>query len=234
MEAIQIEKKRTTRPRKSLLPYTFEDRLGLPAVMRLPATFDDFVELLVMCEYKVEYSNGDIVSILETHTENNNIIMGLATLTHEQLVMYIGAALINLFSPNDDDFTVLGSNMPTFIAEGMGTYNPDVVIVKGVPETKPYKYNRRTQKVLTNPWLVVEVLSQGTREYDLVEKFANYRRVPTLKYIIFVEQYWTEITVHTRQANGLWTSVILEEPEHEFSIADGTIRLSDIYRKIKF
>ncbi len=233
MEATQIEKKRTVNRRKPLLPYSFEDRLGLPAVMRQSASFDDFIELLVMCDYKVEYSNGDIVSILETHPENQNITMGLATLTHEQLVMYIGAALVNLFSPNDD-FMVLGSNVSTFIADGLKTYNPDVVVVKGTPETQPYKYNRKTLDVLTNPWLVVEVLSQGTREYDLVEKFANYRRIPTLQHIIFVEQYWTEITVHTRQISGFWSSVILEKSEHSFPIADGTIRLSDIYRKIRF
>lgn len=233
MEATQIEKKRAVYPQKPLLPYTFEDRLGLPALMRLPASFDDFVELMVMCDYKVEYSNGDIVSILETHPENKNIIMGLATLTHEQLVMYIGAALLNLFSP-DEDFTVLGSNVPTFIADGMKTYNPDVVVVKDAPQTKSYKFKVKTQKVLTNPWLVVEILSQGTREYDLVEKFANYRRVPSLHHIVFVEQYWTEITVHTRQPNGLWASIILTEPKHTFSIANRTVHLSDIYRKIKF
>ena len=233
MEAIQIEKKRAVSPQKPLLPYTFEARLGLPAVMRLPASFDDFVELMVMCDYKVEYSNGDIVSILETQPENKNIIMGLATHTHEQLVMYIGAALLNVF-PSDEDFTVLGSNVPTFIADGMKTYNPDVVAVKDAPQTKPYKFKVKTQEVLTNPWLVVEVLSQGTREYDLIEKFANYRRVPSLQHIVFVEQYWTEITVYSRQPDGLWSSVILEEWEHSFPIAKGIIKLSDIYRKIKF
>lgn len=233
MEAIQIERKQVVRQRKPLLPYTLEDRLGLPVVVRKPASFDDFIELLVMCDYKVEYSNGDIVSILETHPENKNIIMGTATLTHEQLVMYIGAAFVNLFS-SSNDFTVLGSNVPTFVADGMKTYNPDVIVVKDEPQTKLYKYKTKTQEVLTNPWLVVEVLSQGTRDYDLVEKFGNYRRVPTLQHIIFVEQYWSEITVYTRQTNGLWTSAILEKPEHTFSIANGTIALSDIYRKIKF
>lgn len=233
MEAIQIEKKRAVYAQKPLLPYTFEARLGLPAVMRLPASFDAFVELMVMCDYKVEYSNGDIVSILETHPENKNIIMGLATLTHEQLVMYIGAALLNTFS-SDEDFTVLGSNVPTFIADGMKTYNPDVVAVKDTPQTKPYKFKVKTQEVLTNPWLVVEVLSQGTREYDLVEKFANYRRVPSLQHIIFVEQYWAEITVHTRQQNGRWSSIILEKSGDSFPISNGVIQLSDIYRKIKF
>jgi Uma2 family endonuclease len=233
MEATQIEKKRPANRRKPLLPYRFEDRLSLPAVVRQPASFDDFIESLVMCDYKVEYSNGEIISILDILPENQNSIMGIATLTHEQLVMYIGAAFINVFSPQDD-FTVLGSNVPTFIADGMRTYNPDVVVVKDTPVTQLYKYNLRTQEVLTNPWAVVEVLSQGTREYDLVEKFANYRRVPTLQHIIFVEQYWTEITVHTRQPNGLWASVILEKANHSFSIANGEIKLSDVYRKIKF
>jgi hypothetical protein len=59
-------------------------------------------------------------------------------------------------------------------------------------------------------------------------------RKPLLPYVLFVEQYWTEITLHTRQSNGLWSSVILEDPEHTFAIAGGTIRVSDIYRKIKF
>jgi Uma2 family endonuclease len=217
--------------RKPLLPYKLEDRIELPAVMRIPATFDDYIDLSYSCDYKIEYSNGDIVSILETDPLNPNIIMGIATLTHEQIVMNLGFVLNQLFF-HQPEFIVIGSNMPTFVAEGLATYNPDVSVVKGTPDIRLYKKRKKSQRTLFNPWLVVEVLSQGTRDYDLGEKFKNYRRIPSLEHIIFVEQYWTEVTVYTRQPNGTWSSSLIENRKDSFQLADGTVNVSDVYMKV--
>jgi Uma2 family endonuclease len=233
METLQIEAMgiKPAIGRKPLLPHRLEDRMELPAVVRMPATFNDYIDLSYACDYKIEFSNGDIVSILETDPLNPNITMGTATLTHEQIVMNLGFVLNQLFF-RQADFIVIGSNMPTFVGEGLAAYNPDVSVVRGTPDVRPYKSKKRSINTLFNPWLVVEVLSQGTRDYDLGEKFLNYRRIPSLEHIIFIEQYWTEVTIYTRQTNGTWSSSLLENLGSHFSLANGTINVEDIYMKI--
>jgi Uma2 family endonuclease len=233
METLQIEAMgiKPAIGRKPLLPHRLEDRMELPAVVRMPATFNDYIDLSYACDYKIEFSNGDIVSILETDPLNPNITMGTATLTHEQIVMNLGFVLNQLFF-RQADFIVIGSNMPTFVGEGLAAYNPDVSVVRGAPDVRPYKSKKRSINTLFNPWLVVEVLSQGTRDYDLGEKFLNYRRIPSLEHIIFIEQYWTEVTIYTRQTNGTWSSSLLENLGSHFSLANGIINVEDIYMKI--
>ena len=228
-EAIHLKATR----RKPLLPYKFEDRMQLPAYMRIKAPYDDFIELMIMCDYKVEYSNGDIVSILETDRKNPKIIMGNATLTHEEIVINLGY-LINLIIFRRVGFKIFGSNAKVFHTEGLPTYNPDLTVVKGNPIQRKYKHRRQTQEVLVNPNIIIEILSQGTREYDLVEKFANYRKIETLEQIIFVEQYWTEVSSYTRLPNGTWSYTNLTKSTDELDIANGKILLADIYNKVDF
>jgi Uma2 family endonuclease len=230
MDTLEIEAKPVIR-RKPILPYRLEDRMELAPVVRIPASFHDYIDLVNTCDYKIEFSNGDIISILETDLLNPNITVGTATLTHEQIVMNLGFVLNQLFF-KQPDFIVIGSNMPTFVAEGVAAYNPDVSVVRGTPDVRLYKSKKRSIKTLFNPWLVVEVLSQGTRDYDLGEKFLNYRRIESLEYIIFIEQYWTEVTVYTRQKNGIWTSSLLEQRSNTFALANGSINVDDIYMKV--
>ncbi len=218
--------------RKALLPYKYEDRLVLPAVVRIPAELDDFIELSIMCDYKVEYSNGEIVSILETDRTNPNIIMGNATLSHEEIIANL-CYLLNIIFFRQPDFKIFGSNAKIFHTEKLPIYNPDLTILKGKPETRLYKYRKQTQEVLLNPWLVVEVLSQGTREYDLVEKFANYRKIESLQQIVFVEQYWAEVSSYIRQPNGTWSYTNLQKMTDELAVADSVISIADIYNKVE-
>ena len=217
--------------KKSLLPYKYEDRICLPAYLRVKASFEDFIELSLECAYKVEYSNGDIVSIFETDPNNKNVLMGNASLTHEELVGNIIFALNLLFRGNKD-FHVHGSNTQTFVGENSAVYNPDAIVVKGAKETRLYKFNKKTQTCLTNPWLVVEVLSQGTREFDLVEKFNRYTNVASLQQIIFVEQYWAEVMTYIRQPNDEWLYIKQTEKSARIPVADGFVELEDIYQKM--
>jgi Uma2 family endonuclease len=232
MTRTEVLKVKATR-RKPLLPYKFDDRMQLPALMRIKAPYEDFIELMIMCDYKVEYSNGDIVSILETDRKNPKIIMGNATLTHEGIVTNL-AYLINLIIFRRADYIVYGSNAKVFHTEGQPTYNPDLTLINTKPETRKYKHRRQSQEVLLNPNIVIEILSQGTRDYDLVEKFANYRKIESMEQIIFVEQYWVEVSSYTRLPNGTWSYTNLTKSTDELDIAQGKITLSDIYNKVEF
>jgi Uma2 family endonuclease len=226
-----VENKKTIR-RKPLMPHKLIDRLGLPAELRIPATFEDWIDLSLDCDYRVEYRNGHVISMFDFDAKTNET-MGQATLTHEQIVANIIAALDRLFGENDD-LIILGSNMPTFVAEGKHIVNPDASIVKGTPIVVPYKHKKRMQNCLTNPCIAVEVLSQGTKKYDLTEKKIDYFSIPSIEQVIFIEQYWTEVISYTRQNDGKWLHKSFQELGDALPVLGQNLNLSAIYKKIVF
>ncbi len=82
-----------------------------------------------------------------------------------------------------------------------GTYvYPDVVVVCGEPD-----FEDRHLDALTNPTLVVEVLSPSTEGYDRSAKFAHYRRIASLQQYVLIAQNEPRLECYTRQEDGeLW------------------------------
>jgi len=54
------------------------------------------------------------------------------------------------------------------------------------------------------PTVVLEVLSDSTREYDRGDKFGHYRSSPTLEEYVLVETERREVEVFRREADGAW------------------------------
>jgi Uma2 family endonuclease len=86
-------------------------------------------------------------------------------------------------------------------ATGLSTY-PDVAIVCGKLETDPGDEN-----AVTNPKLLLEVLSDSTEAYDRGEKFAHYRRLSTLGEYVLVSQRERRIEVWRKNERGRWELV---------------------------
>lgn len=78
------------------------------------------------------------------------------------------------------------------------TFVPDLVVVCGPIEPSP-----RDADALTNPRVIVEVLSPTTEDYDLGKKFAHYRRLPSLAEYVTVAQDRRFVTV-ARRVGDLW------------------------------
>lgn len=84
------------------------------------------------------------------------------------------------------------------LATGLATY-PDLSVVCGRLEKDPEDDN-----AVTNPTVLVEVLSDSTEGYDRGEKFAHYRRIPSLKEYVLVSQGNPRIEVWRKNAAGKW------------------------------
>lgn len=76
---------------------------------------------------------------------------------------------------------------------------PDVSVVCG----KAQVLEQRGQ-TLSNPTLIVEVLSPSTRNHDLNRKALEYKRSPDLKYLLFVDTEQIAVHLHSRQAPNTW------------------------------
>lgn len=63
---------------------------------------------------------------------------------------------------------------------------PDVLAFRGEPG-----FIDETQDTLTNPVLIVEVLSPSTEGYDRGEKFLHYRSIETLQEYVLIACWWS-------------------------------------------
>jgi Uma2 family endonuclease len=97
---------------------------------------------------------------------------------------------------------------------GMYTY-PDVVAVCGGA-----RFEDANVDTLLNPTVIVEVLSPSTEAYDRGEKFAQYRRLESLREYVLVAQDKIRVE-HYRREGEEWVL-------SEVSGADATLHLSSI------
>ncbi|MEZ4389496.1 MAG: Uma2 family endonuclease [Polyangiales bacterium] len=81
------------------------------------------------------------------------------------------------------------------LATGLATY-PDASVVCGTVARDP-----DDDHALTNPAMLVEVLSEGTERYDRGEKADHYRRIVSLKDYVLVSQHTARIEIHSREGD---------------------------------
>jgi Uma2 family endonuclease len=68
-------------------------------------------------------------------------------------------------------------------------------------------------RVLDDPRVIVEVLSPSTREHDVVVKLPEYRAIPSVETIIYVDPDDESIQVIQRTAAAVWTDAMLDPDE---------------------
>ena len=76
---------------------------------------------------------------------------------------------------------------------------PDATVVCGAPLPLP-----GTKDTLTNPTVIVEVLSPSTEAFDRGDKWAAYRRLPSLSDYLLVSQETALIEHFQRASGGAW------------------------------
>jgi Uma2 family endonuclease len=89
------------------------------------------------------------------------------------------------------------------LATGLATY-PDGSIICGRAELDPD--DDRGESV-TNPIVLIEVLSPSTAEYDEGEKLEHYKRIASLWHVVIAAQDDRRIDVWTRGEDGSWAVV---------------------------
>ena len=114
-------------------------------------------------------------------------------------------------------------------ANGFYTY-PDVMVICG----KPSFIDAHVDTV-TNPVLVIEVLSESTKDYDRGEKFESYRAISSLREYLTISQQKKHVETWMRQSDNTW---LLREFYDSGAIKLQSIgvelQLSEIYKKVEF
>ena len=180
-------------------------------------TPEEYLTLEETAEYKSEYYRGEIFAMAGTSINHNRIVRNLSR--------KLDQALIN---NKCEAFT---SDIKVWIQEkDLFTY-PDVIVVCGKPEFYPDR-----DDTIMNPLVIIEVLSDSTKNYDRIEKFEFYRTLPTFQEYILVDQYKIHIEHFYQESKGKW---IFTEYNHiddvlNFEKIDLKMSLKDIYYRVEF
>ena len=82
----------------------------------------------------------------------------------------------------------------------------------------------------TEPRVVIEVLSDGTRTFDTSRKLEEYQKVPTVQHVVFIEAGLVDVNHFIRDSDG-WRRVDLNQFADvlDLSAVDASVTLKDIY-----
>lgn len=108
---------------------------------------------------------------------------------------------------------------------------PDVMAVCG---ERQFWDDRRD--VITNPTLIVEVLSDSTEAYDRGDKFAAYRLLPSLSAYLLLSQQRVSAELFVRQPGGDWLLSTYTDRREQLPLPtlDTTLPLAEVYDKVEF
>jgi Uma2 family endonuclease len=110
---------------------------------------------------------------------------------------------------------------------GLYTY-PDIVVICGKPELSVKDKHKGT---VTNPKVIVEILSPTTQTYDRGDKFRHYRSIPSFCEYLLVAQDQIQAEHHVKQPDGAWLLREINGPDAIISLDSIGVRfnLSEAY-----
>jgi len=180
-------------------------------------TPEEYLALEETAEYKSEYIDGQIIP-MAGGTANHNRIAGN---------FY---AVMN-FAFRQKEYEVFNSDMRLWLPQKRIYTYPDAMIIVGEPEF----YNNRTD-IITNPQVIVEVLSKSTKGYDREDKFQAYRTIASFQEYLLIDQTRIHVEQFSKIGKKQWN--LREYDEEDEAIALVTvpfeITLQDLYDKVNF
>jgi len=187
------------------------------AQVQTPPTYspEEYLALEIASETRNEYIHGEIVPMAGGMPNHNQIALNLAG---------------NLnFLLRRQPYRVFITDQRLWINQlGFYTY-PDVMVVQG-----DLIYQEGRQDTITNPVLIIEVLSKSTGNYDQGEKFTFYRTIPTFQEYVLVDQYSHHVQQYTKTGAKKWDFQEYDSlaDEVRFASLSLAIALTDIYDKV--
>ena len=178
---------------------------------------EEYLERERQAETKSEYFGGEIFAI--SGGTPVHALLGA------NAIRALGAELIG------SDCSVYNSELRICVSpNGLYTY-PDATVVCG-----ELQYSDERRDTVTNPKLIVEVLSNSTRDYDRGRKFHLYRELPSLAEYLTIEQNEVHAEQWTRQPSGQWLFTETKDAGISLSFPSLSIELSmsKIYDRIVF
>src|SRR5882672_1028058 len=174
-------------------------------------TVEEYFVVEAMSPVRNEYFDGEILAMAGGSANHNRISRNVLLALEPKL--------------RQGSCESLGSDTRILTASGLYTY-PDAVVICG-----PIILSGET---ITNPTVLVEVLSPSTRTYDCGEKFELYRSIPTFRDYLLIEQSAVDVE-HRWRAGDEWLSERKTSPEDiiRLNSIEVDVRIGDLYARVQ-
>lgn len=148
-------------------------------------TIAEYAAIEERAQYKSEYYRGEIFA------------MSGGTRAHARIIGNLYFHLRNALTGKDCQ--AFNSEQRIYVKSvDLDTY-PDVSVVCGSVELSV-----EDPEAITNPVVLIEVLSPSNERYDRTTKFNFYRNLRTLKHYVLVSQEEPLVEMFTRSDRGSW------------------------------
>jgi Uma2 family endonuclease len=146
--------------------------------------------------------------------------------------LIITSTITSLFTQlRQRDCTVLAISMRLKVESSTFYTYPDINVVcgKGLFADKE-RYN------LLNPCVIIEVISPHSDYHDRFIKFPEYRRIPSLKEVLFILDNEPVAEHYKRLESGKWEITDYEGLDTlvDLPSIECTLALEDVYEKVEF
>ena len=178
-------------------------------------TPEEYLALEEKAEFRSEYDNGVITA------------MAGGTVNHARITNNIDRRFDERISESCESIT---SEVKVRVESYRKFYYPDVLIICGEPQL----YQKRNDTI-TNPILIVEVLSGSTEAVDRGEKMLAYRTLESLREYVLVWQDKAIVEQFSKNAEGNWIhkATIGLQSKVCFESIKVELTLEEIYKRIK-
>lgn len=180
-------------------------------------TPEEYLELEEKAEYRSEYLDGEIAALAGTSLNHNRIAKNIAFAIEGEI--------------SRTPCEVFFAEIKVWIeARNYFTY-PDVMVLCG----KKQLYKNRSDTV-TNPQIIIEVLSKSTERYDRNDKFHAFWTLDSLAEYVLVDQYRMRVEYFKQTSEKEWMLRVFTQPDETLILQsiDLEISLSDIYHRVEW
>lgn len=162
-----------------------------------------------------EFTDGVLVAMTGGSWNHNLICVNTSTTLNMQLA--------------DTDCRVTSNDMRLKVAARVSYRYPDVMVICGVPQ-----FHTDRVDTITNPTVVIEVLSASTALTDRNDKLGEYLQIPSVREYGLISQHETKIERYLRQPSGNWLYTQVSDPTGSIDLPSlgCTLALADVYRKV--
>jgi Uma2 family endonuclease len=181
-------------------------------------TLEEYFALELSSEEKYEYFDGEVFA------------MSGASPAHEQI---IGNLLVSLRNKlRGRGCHVFPSNLRVKVPSQPPYRYPDLTALCH----EPHYENIGGLDALTNPSLIVEVLSDSTEAYDRGDKFTHYKSIESFNEYLLIAQHRPHVTHYFKAADGAWKYEELNDAGDLLRLEslDCGLGLRDVYEGVEF
>lgn len=162
----------------------------------------EYLEMEEASQEKHEYIDGEVFAMAGAGFSHNQI--------SSNAIIDIGQFL------KSGSCNIYGSDLKVHVKTPTAYVYPDLTVICGEPQ-----FHEEKKNLITNPALIIEVLSPATSDYDHGKKFMLYRQIHSFSEYLLISSTEKMAEHFIKNPNGSWTLT-------EYTANDDLIQLKTI------